>query len=399
MPRKTFTAGEVLAAADVNEYLMDQSVMTFADSAARGSAIPSPTEGMVTYLDDTDTLEVFNGTSFTGVGGAATTNAIINGAFEINQRGFTSSTAGTYGFDRFASVHADGTVTYSAEAFTAGTAPIAGYEAKNFARIVTSGQTLANAQGRIFQAIEDVRTFAGQAVTISFFAKAGSGTPEMAIELNQDFGTGGSPSAAVANLAGKVTLSTSWTRYSLTLTLPSLSGKTIGTTTPGGVFLQMWASAGTDFNARTDTLGIQSNTFDIWGVQVEAGSTATPFKRNANSLQGELAACQRYYHRTQISAGATNPPLSPVGFAQSTTQLRVSIPYKVTMRRPISSVDFSALQILDGASGYAITAVTIPATASLDYADLIFTSSGLTQFRPGFINTATTGFIGLNAEF
>jgi hypothetical protein len=224
-------------------------------------------------------------------------NAIINGAFEINQRGFTSSTAGTYGFDRFASVHADGTVTYSAQAFTPGTAPIAGYEAKNFARLVTSGQTLANAQGRIFQAIEDVRNFAGQAVTISFFAKAGSGTPKMAIELNQDFGTGGSPSAAVANLAGQVTLSTAWTRYSLTLTLPSLSGKTIGTTTPGGLFLQMWASAGTDFNARTDSLGIQSNTFDIWGVQVEAGSTATAFRRNANSLQGELAACKRYFER------------------------------------------------------------------------------------------------------
>lgn len=55
--RKTFTAGEVLQAADVNDYLMDQSVMVFAGTAARGSAIPSPTEGMVTYLKDTDALE------------------------------------------------------------------------------------------------------------------------------------------------------------------------------------------------------------------------------------------------------------------------------------------------------------------------------------------------------
>jgi hypothetical protein len=68
MPRKTFTAGEVLAAADVNTFLMDQSVMTFADSTARGSAIPSPTEGMVTYLNDTDALEVFNGTAYATVG-------------------------------------------------------------------------------------------------------------------------------------------------------------------------------------------------------------------------------------------------------------------------------------------------------------------------------------------
>ena len=59
MPKKTFTAGEVLAAADVNTYLMDQAVMTFAGSAARGSAIGTATEGMVSYLTDTNRIEVF----------------------------------------------------------------------------------------------------------------------------------------------------------------------------------------------------------------------------------------------------------------------------------------------------------------------------------------------------
>ena len=57
--RKTFTAGEVLQAADVNDFLMDQSVMVFAGTAARGSAIPSPTEGMVTYLQDSDAVQVY----------------------------------------------------------------------------------------------------------------------------------------------------------------------------------------------------------------------------------------------------------------------------------------------------------------------------------------------------
>ena len=66
--RKTFTAGEVLQAADVNDYLMDQSVMVFAGTAARGSAIPSPTEGMVTYRSDADTVEVYNGSAFVPVG-------------------------------------------------------------------------------------------------------------------------------------------------------------------------------------------------------------------------------------------------------------------------------------------------------------------------------------------
>jgi hypothetical protein len=59
MPRKVFVAGEILTAADVNTNLMDQAVMVFDDSAARGSAIPSPSEGMVTYLKDTDQLEKY----------------------------------------------------------------------------------------------------------------------------------------------------------------------------------------------------------------------------------------------------------------------------------------------------------------------------------------------------
>jgi hypothetical protein len=64
MPRKVFTAGEVLAAADVNEFLQDQAVMTFAGTAARGSAIGTATAGMVTYLSDSDSFEYWNGTSY-----------------------------------------------------------------------------------------------------------------------------------------------------------------------------------------------------------------------------------------------------------------------------------------------------------------------------------------------
>jgi hypothetical protein len=59
MPRKVFVAGEILTAADVNTNLMDQAVMVFDDDTARGSAIPSPSEGMVTYLKDTDELEKY----------------------------------------------------------------------------------------------------------------------------------------------------------------------------------------------------------------------------------------------------------------------------------------------------------------------------------------------------
>jgi hypothetical protein len=65
MPRKIFTAGEVLAAADVNTFLMDQTVMSFAGTAARGSAIGTAVEGMVTYLADSDSFEFWNGSAYT----------------------------------------------------------------------------------------------------------------------------------------------------------------------------------------------------------------------------------------------------------------------------------------------------------------------------------------------
>ena len=64
MPRKVFDAGEVLSATDVNQFLMDQMVQTFAGTAARGSAIGTATEGMLTYLADSKTFEYFDGTDF-----------------------------------------------------------------------------------------------------------------------------------------------------------------------------------------------------------------------------------------------------------------------------------------------------------------------------------------------
>jgi len=63
---KVFTAGEVLTAANVNGYLMEQSVMVFAGTAARSSAIGTPTAGMVSYLTSTNTLQVY-GTAWADV--------------------------------------------------------------------------------------------------------------------------------------------------------------------------------------------------------------------------------------------------------------------------------------------------------------------------------------------
>ena len=264
--------------------------------------------------------------------GQAGKNKIINGDFAINQRGFTSSTTVGYNFDRFATnFSVVGGTTASTQAFTAGAAPVAGYESANFFRAVTTSQTGTGNFVQLYQMIENVRTLAGQTATISFWAKAASGTPKIGIEMVQQFGSGGSPSADVTSIgASAVTISTSWARYSLTVSVPSISGKTVGTTAnTSSLRLTLWLSAGTDFNARCGSIGNQNATFDIWGVQVEYGSKATPFETaSGGSPQAELAMCQRYYY---LHASGTAGSICNFLYFNSTTATAM-LSFPVTMR-------------------------------------------------------------------
>lgn len=292
---------------------------------------------------------------------AVSPNYLLNADFNINQRAFTSITSNGYGFDRWVMYTSSGT-TYTPQTFTPGSGPAAGIEAQNYARVVTTGQTGTTAYTQFAQKIEDVRILAGKTVTVSFYAKAVSGTPKVAVELVQNFGTGGTPSANVNVYAGQVTLSTSWTRYSVTTTLPSLTGKNIGTDVNSShIQINLWTSAGTDFNARTGSLGIQSNTFDFWGVQLEQGSMATGFRRNAPSLQAELAACQRYFYAI---GGDTTAQKMGIGTSYSTTDSIILVPIPTPMRAiPAFSFSSAAHFTLD-LSGVAAANLTALAAQS-----------------------------------
>jgi hypothetical protein len=251
-------------------------------------------------------------TSVWNVGyGQAGKNKIINGDFSINQRNFTSSTGDGYGFDRWSVGLSGGSMTYSTQAFTLGAAPVAGYEGKNFARFaVTTGNDFL----RLLQAIESVRTFAGQTMTLSFWAKGTN--PATAGNLKatvvQSFGTGGSPSATVFEEKTFV-LTANWTRYSLTFNVASIAGKTLGTNNDDSV--QIWFGQST--NTSTD-----SYTLDLWGVQAEYGSKATPFQTaSGGSPQAELAMCQRYY---QVVASGLNKVIG-TGSAYTASQCDINI--------------------------------------------------------------------------
>lgn len=249
--------------------------------------------------------------------GQAGKNKIINGAFNVWQRGtsFSNPASGAYTADRFW-VQYDGTGstrTVSQQAFAAGTAPVAGYESAYFYRHAQSvAGTGATYNNLINQNIEDVRTFAGQTVTFSFWAKADSART-FTFSGAQNFGSGGS--SYVALTSQNVSVTTSWARYSLIVSVPSISGKTVGTSS----YLQF------SISGALNTV----QTLDVWGYSVEYGSVATPFQTaSGGSLQGELAMCQRYL--PAIFANSASEIGS--GYNVSVTQPFLYIPFQVPAR-------------------------------------------------------------------
>jgi hypothetical protein len=230
-------------------------------------------------------------------------NAIINGNFDIWQRG-TSQTAVGYGSaDRWAMQRTGSTCTMSREAFALGQTAVPG-EPTYFCRMAVT--SVAGASNRVLlgQNIEGVRAFAGQQITVSFWAKADA-TKNIAINHFQSFGTGGSPSTAVGQLGvSKTSLTTSWQRITHTFAVPSISGKSLGSDNNDSLGFEIYLDAGSTFNASTDTLGQQSGTFDIAQVQVEPGPIATTFERRP--IGTELSLCQRYFcksYNTNVNPG------------------------------------------------------------------------------------------------
>jgi hypothetical protein len=242
---------------------------------------------------------------------AAGKNKIINGDFSIWQRGTSFTASSGYTADRFTFDKGGPwttTPTVSRQTFTPGSAPVAGYESQYFYRwsasTAGSGQTYNSI---LYQKIEDVRTFAGQTITVSAWVKTDA-PRNFAFQLLREYGSGGS-SLEVITTGPTLTTTTSWVRYSQTFNVASLNGKTVGDNSSIWIILT------------AQNLNIVQ-TYDVWGLQAELGSVATSFSTSTGSKQGELAACQRYFERVGQNAYA---PYG-TGLCGSTTTARINIP-------------------------------------------------------------------------
>ena len=227
-------------------------------------------------------------------------NYIINGNFDIWQRGASQTSAGYGSDDRWNNEHYISTKTHSQVSCTDTEREL--FNASYFSRTVTTYVSGTNSYVKKIQSIENITRLAGKTVTISFWAKADS-NKKMNVQVVDVYGSGGTPTASYASSIvnfGNVDLTPTWTKYKLTATLPSLVGKTLGTDGVHTSFfrLDFGFTFGSDRHEVT-LFGMpvgQSGTFDIAQVQLEEGTIATPFEQRPIGL--ELSLCQRYYQKT-----------------------------------------------------------------------------------------------------
>jgi hypothetical protein len=286
-------------------------------------AVGFPTK--VTYADgDVFSASDINDTNGTinllgqSVTTSAGKNAIINGGMDIWQRGTSiafADNASKYTADRWTTLRvaspSGATVTRQASSFTG---------IQYCARVQRdSGNTSTTIMyfGTNLESTDSYR-YAGQTVTLSYYARKGANYSPTSSALSAVVLTGtGTDQSFVTGLTGSTvagsgtaTLTTSWQRFTVTATISSSA-------TQIAVYYTM---------TPTGTAGA-ADYFEITGVQLELG-TATTFARAGGTIQGELAACQRYY--ALIAAG--NELCISMGANYTASQADGFLAFPVTMR-------------------------------------------------------------------
>jgi hypothetical protein len=293
----TATSGNLVLPASGNVASVDIAVTD--NAVARYDGTTGKLQNSSVIIDDNGNVGIGTQT-FNGLGGSGFKNYIINGNFDIWQYGTSQTTYGYGSADRWYSGNIGSTKTHSQVVCT--DAERALFNAYKFSRTVVSSVTGVANYVTTSQRIEDVTKLAGKTVTVSFWAKADS-NKNIWVEFRQFFGVGGSASPLVNGIYGQaVTLTTTWQKKTITVALPSIVGKTLGTDGVHTSFteLQFWFDVGSVFLSRIPTGVQQSGTFDIAQVQLEEGSIATPFENRPIGL--ELSLCQRYYEISSVIA-------------------------------------------------------------------------------------------------
>jgi hypothetical protein len=297
----------------------------------------STTQARVPVGNDGETLVADSSTS-TGLRYSpanAVGNPVINSAFQVWQRGTSISVAGAadaYTADRWRLFTQSGQACTVSRQATNDTTNLPNIQ--YCARVQrNSGQT-GTGQISFIQGMETLNSipYAGKTVTVSFYARAGANysatSNAFSFLLYSGTGTDQFPTsytggASVATTT--VTLTTTWQRFTVTGTVAT-------TATELGLY---------PYFSATGTAGA-NDYFEITGVQLDLGSVALPFRTYSATIQGELAACQRYYQRLEA---ANNSAQMAIGPAWAFSTGGADMVYKLTteMRIAPTTLDYSSL--------------------------------------------------------
>ncbi|RVH55359.1 hypothetical protein CN213_18440 [Sinorhizobium meliloti] len=310
-------------------------------------------------------------------------NKIINGDFDIWQRGASAVNISGYLADRWRTTASGATgLSVSRQDFVLGQTDVPG-NPKHFYRL---SFTAGNDYARTEQPIEDVRTLAGKAVTVTFWAKGTNpGGGKFYSYLGHDFGSGGSPSAGILTLEPHPFIVTnSWQKFSVVKQVPSIAGKTLGTDGNSRLFLSF---------GQFDDLSAAGWTLDLSHVSlVEGDATGEDDPFSPRHPQQELVLCQRYYQT--LGANAL------IGVSSSTTAIRVVTPFPQMRARPTAALLDDTIAVME-------EAVTKNSTASaLDFITgnercMRFNISGFTGLTLGktvFTDNGGVDIIALDAD-
>ena len=207
-------------------------------------------------------------------------NIIINGAMQVAQRGTSVSSITSSGYktvDRWFTNASGATFSQSQESVTVGGETGLPVQFTKFLKHSTTG----NDNTAIYQYVEDITSIPSGEVTVSFYAKGTTPDGGLKTRFFQNFGSGGSTEIELTSETQSNTLTSTWQRFTATITIPSISGKTVGTSSYFIIGFGQGSSTSTD-----------AWVLDITGVQLEVGEQATPFEHR--SFGEELALCQRY---------------------------------------------------------------------------------------------------------
>lgn len=342
-------------------------------------------------------------------------NRILNGGMVIDQRNAGAATANTisgYTLDRWA-VSQSTTGKLIAQRNAGSVTPPAGFS--NYLGVTSQSAYSVGAGDyyMIYQMIEGFNTAdlawgtaSAQTVTLSFWVRS-SLTGTFGGSLQNNATNRGYP------FTYSISAANTWEQKTVTI-----AGDTTGTWETGnltGIRVQFGLGVGSTYSGTagawaaanlvtatgaTSVVGTNGATFYITGVQLEAGTVASPFERR--DYGRELMMCQRYYQRITSESSAGTMITGVICSGATSGQGAVQLMYPMRATPTLDNSAASTFAYSDGATGTACTAISLAAgQSSTRMAAVNFsTAGGLTQFRPYRIeaNSSASAYLGFSSE-